>query len=189
MPKASFYDHDEDLEKFASQDFEEWFFWVLGEPDPMEKFADLDFGSEYGDVEFLDALEEFLSIEIDKSAMLHLLSEDICVHDVPEFIEKNARKSTAQEKARAKQYRMRNKHEISRKAKIRRRKIKSGQHIQKARVGSAAGGYSFVMKPQGKKAVSTSSTRSSTGGTSVGIDFDPGKNIGTTARPTKLKPL
>lgn len=52
----------------------------------------------------------------------------------------------ARHQQRARQYRMRNLHQIRRKSRIYRAQVKRGSRRQRRRVGSAGGGYSFVMR-------------------------------------------
>ena len=91
------------------------------------------------------------------------------------------------QRAKMKAYRMQHKAELARKAKIRRRKQRTGQQRKKKRIGTAANGFSFVMDPQSGPSFSTSPGRSSSGGSSVSMDFKPDKHTGTTEKLVKLK--
>lgn len=61
------------------------------------------------------------------------------------YLVKLARIATAQERLAAKRYREMHKAQLNRKAKKRRRMIAAGVVLPKTRVGTAAGGYSFVV--------------------------------------------
>ena len=76
--------------------------------------------------------------------------------------------------------------EIARKAKIRRMKQKSGAHMKKKRIGTAAGGYSFVVDPG-------SSSKTGSGGSGKNVqykdkdnEFNPKANVSSTQNFSKL---
>lgn len=101
-------------------------------------------------------------------------------------LHKVAKITTQAERARMKRYRMENKAELARKAKIRRRKQKTGQHRKKKRIGTAGAGYSFVVDPgagpSGRPLVKTKSVN-------TGTDFTPNRNLGHTIRSSELRGL
>jgi hypothetical protein len=90
---------------------------------------------------------------------------------------KIAKISTQAEREKSRQWRMKNKEKAKRYAKRIKRQIKQGVRIPMKRVGSAAGGYSFVA--QGKQVKPSQGSSASHSGSSK-VNFDPLKNTGST---------
>lgn len=89
-------------------------------------------------------------------------SEYYSIDEIIEFIKseeesliKEARLSTPAEKAKMRQYRQKNKAQLAMKAKRRSREQKQGVRRKKKRIGTAAGGYSFIDEGQGNKSGSS----------------------------------
>lgn len=170
MKASNYYIYDDDpvLEKVAE----------YCSSHPVENF---DWVSEDDALLAMEAVEDEFNIDIPDSLLDEVFSDEIKVAD---FIEKIARISTQREKSQAKQYRMRNKAKIQLAAQKRKRAIQAGSHRVKKRVGSAAGGYSFVEQPREIKGVNTSSASNTH--LKSKHNFDPNKNTSSTAKTYHL---
>ncbi len=165
--------------------------YYIYEDEPMlEKVAeycnsypveDFDWVSEDDAVLAMQSLEDEFDIEMPDELLEEVFSDEI---KVAEFLEKVAKLSTQREKSRAKQYRLRNKAKIQLAAQKRKRAIQAGSHRVKKRVGTAAGGYSFVEQPQQQKQVKP--TSASATHLKSKHNFDPNKNVSSTAKTYHL---
>lgn len=164
--------------------------YYIHEGDPvMEKIAehcesfpveDFEWISEDDALLAMDDIEDIIDKDIPDDLLEAVFEGEI---KVAEFIEKIAKLSTQKEKSRAKRYRLANKAKIQMAARKRKRKIESGAHRVKKRIGNAAGGYSFVEQPQKMRASSASKTHMSN---SSPHSFDPNRNISMTAQTYHL---
>lgn len=182
MPRASFYDHEE-IEKTAQLEFIEDLILVLGQPEPMDKFASL-FCDEDECLDFVAYIEDEADAEFPLDDIDSVI--DGTVHD---FVLKVAAITSAKDRAKAKMYYQNNKAAVKRKARRRRRRQQMGVQRKRKRMGSAATGYSFIMDASGGPKIQTSNHTSSTslsGGSMP--SFNPNKRIGSTSVQTSLKP-
>jgi len=101
---------------------------------------------------------------------------------VDQMIEKIAERSTPAEKERARRYYQENKDEISRKRKLRQRKIQSGVQRKRKRIGSPGAGYQYIHSDEEEDG-------SSQGGVRLGgnPNFDPNENPRSTEKKQDMK--
>jgi hypothetical protein len=97
------------------------------------------------DVLFVAALEEDLGLELSDDEADRFFAGEMKIAELLQIgLSKEAKLSSPQEKARARIYRLQHAVALKRKAKKRRRLIKQGIKRAQKRIGSAAGGYSFI---------------------------------------------
>lgn len=97
------------------------------------------------DVLFIAGIEEDLGLFLSDSEADRFFAGEMKISELLELgMSKEAKLSSPQEKARARIYRLQNAVALKRKAKKRRRLIKQGIKRSQKRIGSAAGGYSFI---------------------------------------------
>lgn len=128
-------------------------------PEMESPLAELDWISEDDEILFYQDLEESSEVDLtdellDKSFGGELkLSQFLAV--LP-MMEKQAAITTQADRARMRTYRLTHKTQLQRKAKIRKMKQRSGMQRKKQRVGSAAGGFSFIETPSSGPKIKTS---------------------------------
>lgn len=155
-----------------------------------EKIAELSWCSDDDMILCLNDMEEEFNILFSPEQLEKMFDGEMKLASLFDGeLEKTARLSTAKEKAQSRQYRMRNKAALARKAKIRSMKTKAGIHKVKQRVGTAAGGYSFVQKPGGGlQTASQGSVSHATSGGS-GHNFNPNAHVSSKQEITTLRKL
>jgi acyl carrier protein len=117
-------------------------------PDDGTKFSELDW-NENDHIEFIDDIEKKAEIKFTDEELGEIFSEEATISDFHSIlktacINKEAKITSMSQRSSMKTYRNKNKAQLAMKAKMRRKRIQQGSHIQKNRMGSAAGGYSFV---------------------------------------------
>lgn len=139
--KASFYHEIDDPITYLLSKYTETI------PIKTASLADLDWIDD--PILFTEELEDISGFEFDNNQLESFFDGTMKVAEMVDlFTMKKIAKITSQsDRARMRSYRMKNKAELARKAKIRRRKTKQGVHRVKKRIGTAAGGYSFIEKP------------------------------------------
>ncbi len=165
-------------------------------PTQEDALADIDWRTDDDEIFFYQDIEELTQTDFSDEALDSAFVGDLKVAHLVELLsimEKNARITTQAERIRMKQYRMKNKAKLRRKARIRRRKEKSGMRRRKKRVGTAAGGYTFITAPPKTPKSKRTSTKSPAqprlpqdSGTG---NYAPDQQTTSTERRSKLKPL
>jgi hypothetical protein len=151
---------------YCDQDTSASIDWI-GESDDDESDGD-------EDVLFIAALEEDLGISLSDLDIERFFSGDMKIAELMEIqLSKEAKLSTPQEKARARTYRLQNAVSLKRKSKKRRKLLKSGIKRAQKRVGTAAGGYSFIPSAGAKSGGVPSMSSGSTGRPSSNMNFSP----------------
>jgi len=163
-------------------------------PLPEEQLADLDWQTEDDEIFFYQDIEEESEIDFSNEALDAAFGGELKVAHLLSLLgqmEKNARISTQSERTKARMYRMQNKAEISRKAKIRRRKTRSGVHRKKKRIGTAAGGYQFITAPSSSGGANRAQPRlpKHTSMKSSDADYDPEQKVDSTESRSTLRAL
>lgn len=181
--KATLYHNsqgNELLDKIAS--------YTMSYPASGETVADLDWADDDSDVLCLNDIEEDFGFDFTDDQLEAIFDGQVKVAELCDIeMQKQAKITSQRDRARMRMYRMRNKAKLKRKQKIRKRKIQAGSHRRKKRIGTAAGGYSFI--EQGSGNMPSGSRGSSVKMTSVpssGTDFNPNKNTHSTSRPKGL---
>ena len=164
--------------------------YAYSTPMSDDSFDEVDWVSEDDRLLCIDAIEDEFECEFSDEELASMFDGDMKMAELSikaRIFEKVARISTAKEKAQAKQYRMQNKAKIQRASNIRKAKIQSGAHRVRKRVGSAAGGFSFVQAPpsSGGGNSGSSSVHKSVS-MSTGTNYSPMANTSSTAKRTSL---
>lgn len=163
--------------------------YTLTYPIADEALADLDWATPEDEIFFYEDLEDLTGAEIPDNVLDGALGGELKVAQLSNSLlglVKEARISTQQEKSRAKIYRMANKAKIARSAKRRRRRQKGGMQLKRKRVGSAAGGYSFIAAAPSVPNTAASSPKAAP---TSGINFAPKINTGSTQKVHNWKAL
>ena len=170
--KSSFY-HTQNEDQFLDFISE----YTAEYPCDFEKIAELSFEDEDDLILCLNDMEENFDFDFSDNDLEKIFEGEMkCanLHDID--MEKTARITTGQERAKMRQYRLKNKATLARKARKRKRQLDMGLRRQKSRVGTAAGGYSFIDKGGTKlKGQSSHPTHVGTKPMSV-ADFNPVQN-------------
>lgn len=140
-------------------------------------------------VYFMNEIEDLYERDMPEQLQLELMTGEAHVEHLIDFMDgahdKQAKISTQAERVRARSYRIANKERLRRAAKKRRRELQIGKRLARKRIGTAAGGYSFVMDAGGgpKKSVSTSAAKVSM----PNLNFAPTKQLSSSASAWKLR--
>lgn len=166
-------DGDEILQKLASH--------TIGNPTMDDTSASIEWIGESDDesqdsdedILFLLELQEDYGLHIDDAKMESFLSGDLKIAELISGMDKNAALSSPEDKARARIYRIQNAIALKRKAKKRRKLIKQGLKRPMQRIGSAAGGYSFIPSAGGTVGNVKAMTGGSGGESHHEMNFNP----------------
>lgn len=159
------------LAEFVESDFDidctsadiEW----IGESDDDNVDAD-------EDVLFIAALEEDLGLVLSDEESERFFAGEMKLAELIQIgFSKEAKLSTPQEKARARTYRLQNAVALKRKAKKRRKLLKQGIKRSQKRIGTAAGGYSFIPSAGGTVGNVASMSGGSTSHAASSMNFSP----------------
>lgn len=179
--KASHYHEITPIQEFMSK-------YASETPLLHEKLANVNWCSGDDEILFYHNLEAETGMRFSDRDMENLFDGNIKVANLIEFVEtfeKTAEITSAEDRAKQRAYYRKNKASLARKAKIRRRRQKSGTKIKKKRTGSAATGYIFTVDSGGGPSPSkTSRGPKASGGSRQ--SYIPNQNASTEVR-TKLK--
>lgn len=156
-------------------------------PASGESVSELDWIEEDADIMCLNDIEEDFGFDFTDAQLEAIFDGQVKVAELCDIeMQKQAKITSQRDRARMRMYRMRNKAKLKRKRKIRQRKIQAGSHRTKKRIGTAAGGYSFIEQGSGMPSSSRGATVKMTSVPSSGTDFNPNKNPYSTSRPKGL---
>jgi len=129
--------------------------------------------------------------DLEEGLVYGLLSGELTVGELCAWWEdttKRAAITSQQDRAKMKQYRLANKQKLRRAAKKRRMLISKGQKLKMKRVGSAAGGYSYVMDAGSMKRPKSSAPAPAPtlGSSKSSFNFNPTKQMSSIASTTKM---
>lgn len=165
--------------------------YICCDPDPNDSVLESGWADEDDLILCLDEIEEECGFELSDAQLMSIFEGQMKVAELNEIcigMSKEAKISTQKERAAAREYRLRNKATLARKAKKRAKLTKAGLHRPKQRAGTASGGYIFIQRSDvGPKVNSSAST--ATGG-SAGLrqyNFNPTKNTATTLTHSTLQ--
>lgn len=154
---------------------------VIGDFSPEDTAASIDWIGESDDeaedsdedILFVLSLQEDFGLDIDDSKMESFFAGELKVAELISGMDKEAALSSPEDKARARIYRIQNAIALKRKAKKRRKLIKQGLKRPMQRIGSAAGGYSFIPSAGGSVGNVVAMTGGSGGGSHHEMNFNP----------------
>jgi hypothetical protein len=152
----------------------------MGDDDELDKEA-----SECSPmVYFLNEVEDAYGRDLPEELMLPLMTGELGLDALINHLDdqsKVAKITTQQERTRMRAYRIANKEKLRRSAKRRRRELKTGRRIARKRLGTAAGGYSFMVAPVAAPKRSASMPVPSSSGASPAILTSPVTRLGSVA--------
>lgn len=172
--RASFYT-DDTMEDASISKIAEYYASSI--PSSSHTVEDIDWYEEDDDILFLISMEEDYDLDLSDFKKEAFLAGEISIANLmvgEDFLLKEARISSPEEKAKKRIYSIQHAIQIKRKAKKRRKQIKQGLIRPNKRIGTAASGYTFIPSAGGNPGSHAEANFHHTGPTD--LNFNPHKS-------------
>lgn len=182
MRASEYYEIEDPVQEFVSQ-------YCYETPLEHEKLSELSWYSDDDEILCYQSLEDNLGIDFTDHQLEMMFEGELKLAHLIKAcntLEKNALITTPEQRAKMKEYRMKNKATLARKARRRRNRQKSGLQRKSKRMGAGATGYTFVQESVVGKSGSGTGTSKTSFNSPGRPSFNPSA-IGSTERSTKLK--